>query len=129
MNKIVEIIESFKRKRFSGGVQLAVIAKAEQELKLTFADDFKVVLLNYGFLNAKGEEFLGIDTTTYDVVKATKEARAADVAFPDDVYVVENCAIDGLLLVQRTTGEVASYQRGGALQQVAANLSDYLSSL
>ena len=55
MNKIVEIIESFKKKRFSGGVELAVIAKAEQELKLTFADDFKVVFLNYGFLNAKGE--------------------------------------------------------------------------
>jgi hypothetical protein len=105
MSNILSTIESFKRKRSTGGVDNSIISKAETDLSVKFASDFKLMLSNYGFLYAKGEEFLGIDNSSYDVVKATKEAQQNFKDFPKGMYVIENFAIDGILLLQNTTGE------------------------
>ena len=129
MNNIIVTIESFKRKMFTGSVSLELIANAENELGTSIAPEYKEVLKQYGSLCVKGEEFLGIDCDNYDLVKATNEARKNDKNFPLDMYVIENTAIDGILIVQNCTGELFSYQPNGKLQHVAACLDEYLQSL
>lgn len=126
---IIATIESFKRKMFTGGVSSELIANAEKELGTSIAPEYKEVLKNYGSLCVKGEEFLGIDCDNYDVVKATNEARMNDKNFPLDMYVIENTAIDGILIVQNCTSELFSYQLNGKLQHVSSCLDEYLQSL
>lgn len=129
MSNIIETIESFKRKRFTGRVSSELIVNAEVELGISFAPEYKEVLMKYGSLCVKGEEFLGIDVNNYDIVKATKEARKSDKNFSPDVYVVENTAIDGILIVQNNTGELLYYQPNNELRHLANSLNDYLLSL
>lgn len=129
MSNIIETIESFKRKRFTGRVPSELIVNAEVELGICFAPEYKEVLIKYGSLCVKGEEFLGIDANNYDIVKATKEARKSDKNFSLDIYVVENTAIDGILIVQNNTGELLYYQPNNELRHLANSLNDYLLSL
>lgn len=129
MNNIVNTIESFKRKRFTGSISAESIANAEKTLNTCIAPEYKEVLLKFGSLFVKGEEFLGIDSENYDIVTATTEARKEDKDFPKDAYVIENAAIDGILIVQKNTGEILSYQPNGKLQPLANNLEEYLLSL
>ena len=126
MNNIITTIESFKRKLFTGSVSSELIVNAENELGISIAPEYKEVLKKYGSLCVKGEEFLGIDCDNYDLVKATNEARKNDKNFPLDMYVIENTAIDGILIVQNFTSE---YQPNGKLQNVATCLDEYLQSL
>lgn len=129
MNKIIKTIESFKRKRFTGGIPFESIVNAELELGICIAPEYKVILQQYGSLCVKGEEFLGIDSNNYDIVKATNEARKNDANFPHDVYVIENTAIDGILIVQNNICELFTYQPNGKLQHLANSLEEYLLSL
>lgn len=129
MNNIITTIESFKRKKFTGSVSSELIVNAENELGISIAPEYKEVLKKYGSLCVKGEEFLGIDCDNYDVVKATNEARKNDKNFPLDMYVIENTAIDGILIVQNFTSELFSYQPNDKLQHVASCLDEYLQSL
>lgn len=129
MNNIITTIESFKRKMFTGSVSSELIVNAENELGISIAPEYKEVLKKYGSLCVKGEEFLGIDCDNYDVVKATNEARKNDKNFPLDMYVIENTAIDGILIVQNFTSELFSYQSNGKLQHIASCLDEYLQSL
>lgn len=129
MNNITTIIESFKRKRFAGSVTCADIENAEKELGLVFSPEYKKLLQDYGFLCVKGEEFLGIAPDNYDVVKATKKARSASNGFPQDMYVISNMAIDGILLLQKETGEIYTYQPNLPLRKVADSFAAYLLAL
>lgn len=129
MNNIITTIESFKRKLFTGSVSSELIVNAENELGISIAPEYKEVLKKYGSLCVKGEEFLGIDCDNYDLVKATNEARKNDKNFPLDMYVIENTAIDGILIVQNFTSELFSYQPNGKLENVATCLDEYLQSL
>lgn len=129
MNNKITTIESFKRKLFTGSVSSELIVNAENELGISIAPEYKEVLKKYGSLCVKGEEFLGIDCDNYDLVKATNEARKNDKNFPLDMYVIENTAIDGILIVQNFTSELFSYQPNGKLQNVATCLDEYLQSL
>lgn len=129
MEKIIEIIESVKRKRFTKGISLEIISTAEKELSLSISTEYKELLKKYGFLSMKGEEFLGIDNGNYDLVRATVEARNNDKLFPSGAYVISNLAIDGALLIQIVSGEIYIYQPNTKLQKVASSLEEYLLEL
>ena len=129
MNNIIKTIESFKRKRFTGSISTDLIHNAENELGLKLSKEYKDVLQKYGSLCIKGEEFLGIDNDNYDIVKATKDARINDSNFPLDAYVIENTAIEGILILQKDTCELFTYQPNGQLQPLSDTLEEYLLSL
>jgi hypothetical protein len=129
MNNIIKTIESFKRKRFTGSISTDLIHNAENELGLKLSKEYKDILQKYGSLCIKGEEFLGIDNDNYDIVKATKDARINDSNFPLDAYVIENTAIEGILIIQKDTCELFTYQPNGQLQPLSDTLEEYLLSL
>ena len=135
MNNIIKTIESFKRKRFTGSISTDLIHNAENELGLKLSKEYKDILQKYGSLCIKGEEFLGIDNDNYDIVKATKDVRINDSNFPLDAYVIENTAIEGILIfegiliLQKDTCELFTYQPNGQLQPLSDTLEEYLLSL
>lgn len=121
---ITELVNSFPRKRATGGVSEDKIVSAENVLGLHFAQEYRELLANYGSLFLKGEEFLGID-----VVDVTLKAKEGNPDFPQDMYVVSNTYIDGILLVQNASGSIYTYQPLHGIQKVATSLSVYISTL
>lgn len=121
---ITKLINSFPRKRATGGVSEDKIVSAENVLGLHFAQEYREVLANYGSLFLEGEEIFGID-----VVNITLKAKERDPDFPKDMYVISNTYIDGILIVQDTTGAIYTYQPLHGIQKVATSLSVYISLL
>ena len=129
MEKIIQTVESFKKKRFTGAVSDELISNAEKQLGVSFSAEYKTLLKTYGSLFAKGEEILGISSDNNNVVEATMAARSESDNFPKGMYVISKCGVDGILLVQNPQGNVFSYQANSFLQKHGNSLSDYLESL
>ena len=121
---IKTIIDSFPKVRATGGISEEKIISAENALGLHFAPEYKELLRNYGSLFLKGEEFLDIE-----VADITLKAKEEYSDFPQDIYVISNTYIDGVLLVQDVNGAIYTYQPERGCQKIAISLSEYISSL
>ena len=72
----------------------------EQSLGLQFAADYKAYVQRFGAISACGIELTGVTTSRrLDVVAVTKKSRAMNSNIPPHMYVVEDMAIDGLLIL------------------------------
>lgn len=79
----------------------------EEQLQLTFSDEYKDYLKNCRLACANGHEFTGIcDTDRLNVVKATLCARNEDTKIPSKWYVIEKLGVDGIIVWQAPTGEI-----------------------
>lgn len=121
---IKKLIDLAPRKRYTRGASEEQIVSAEKKLGLHFAPEYRYVLVNYGALSLKGEEFYGLD-----VVDTTLKSRDAYSDFPQQTYVISNTYIDGILLVQNSQGMIYTYQPNHGVQKVATSLSEYIQSL
>ncbi len=126
---LLNAIESINSKRFACKVSDKIISEAEAQLSVKIAEDYKLILKQYGTLAIKGHEFLGIDKDRYDAVKATQRVREENPTFPKDAYVIENMGIDGIFLVQKSNGEIFTYQHNSSLQLVCPNFEALVNML
>ena len=60
MSKIIDAIKGLENLSSLEPATLKEIEKAEHELELVFADDFREYVQNYGAISAKGIELIGI---------------------------------------------------------------------
>jgi hypothetical protein len=108
------------------GVDEELIAHAESELGVTFAEDYREYLAVFGIASANGHEFTGIcKSKRLNVVYVTNEERNC-YDRPDDWYVVEDTNIDGIIIWQSSRGEVFLCQGTRSPQKIANSLSEYL---
>lgn len=127
MSTIIDTISNLQNLNHLTPATLDEIKKAENDLKLTFADDFKEYVQNYGAISAKGVELTGITVSKrLDVVSVTKTERELS-SIPNGMYVIENMAIDGLLILQDSTGAIYSIAPHMQPQKVCASLAEYIS--
>lgn len=83
------------------------VEKAEQELGLRFAEDFRELLLNYGQLEIEIHEITGVVLDNFlNVVVATIDERQYTHSDTEKMYVIENLGFDGLVIWQNTSGEI-----------------------
>jgi hypothetical protein len=105
------------------------IKKAEEELGLKFAEDYKKYLLKYGALTCDGTELTGITKVKHlNVVLATKEEWEYNTNVPHTYYLIENLAIDSILAWQDHTGTVYLTIAKGKPKKEANSLEEYLES-
>ena len=121
--EIIETIEGLKNMRCLRPASEARIAAAEQALGVTFARDYREYVSWYGAICARGVELTGVtDSKRLNVADVTRQERDLNPRLPRNMYVVENLGIDGLLILQDSTGRIFSV----APKFVAKSLSDYL---
>lgn len=102
------------------------VQKAEEELGLKFADEYREYVLKYGVISAKNIELTGITTAKrLDVVAVTKQERLLN-SIPQDMYVLENIAIEGIIILQDCSGNVFSITQNEPLKCICKSLSDYI---
>ena len=107
MNGIENAIEALKNLKHLAPASEIEILEAEKRLGVAFADDYKDYVKKYGVISAKGIELTGVTSSPrLNVADVTMAERELNPHFPQEMYVVENVAIEGVLMLQNTAGNI-----------------------
>ncbi|WP_321381014.1 SMI1/KNR4 family protein [Trichococcus shcherbakoviae] len=107
------------------------IAVVEEILGLSFAEDYKTFIREYGFAFGDGSEIFGINIDKIEnssVLIETKKEKEFDPNIPSDYYVVENIGMDGLLALQNKSGKIIIWQKENGNIKEFNDLESYLTS-
>ena len=109
------------------GVSDDEIREAQNRLNLTFAAEYYEYLKEFGIASVRGHEFTGLGSSKrLSVVDNTLQERALHVGRLDQFYVVEQCSVDGLIIVQAPDGKVYEAGPGMGVKLIAGGLGEYL---
>jgi hypothetical protein len=123
-NEIEKKIKLYKTK----GASDELIAEAERQLNLKFADDYKEYLSSFGAISFGSTELTGLNIDSYaNVVSVTLKEIQRNTSFPKGSIVLENTGMEGLLILQKEDGEVYEWI-GGEKKNAFPNLKAYLES-
>jgi len=111
--KLKKIFEN--KKLFStGGVPLSEVKNAEKELAVSFPEEYKELLVEYGAISVGTHEIAALGVDGYlNVVELTKEERQlAPNNDLEEYIVIQNIGSEGLLIVLDSEGNVYEYVNG-----------------
>ena len=129
MSSIVSTIKSFSDLLSLSPVQENEIAAAEKKLSLTFAPEYREYLSAFGAVAANGHELTGIlNSERLNVVKVTMQEWGLNPRVPRSMYVIENAAIDGIIVWQDASGEVFQSSPNSAPKAIFTSLAEYLTA-
>ena len=104
-----------------------MINSAEEELDLTFADEFKKYLREFGAIIADGIELTGIANSEHrHVVPVTKEAWNLNPNIPHKFYVIEDTHVDGIVIWQEHSGKVYRSAPNSQFVLIANSMKQYI---
>lgn len=127
MKDIIQSINNLENMRFIKPASMEQIIEAEKELGINFAEDYAKYVEKYGAISAKGIELTGV--TNYErlnVISVTKRERNINPNIPANMYVIENIAIDGLIVLQDETGKVYTVTPNKIPKLICNSLSEYI---
>ncbi|MDR1017856.1 MAG: SMI1/KNR4 family protein [Lachnospiraceae bacterium] len=100
---------------------------AEEKLGISFATDFKEYLVNFGQITLESDELTGVIGPEYlNVVNATSQQRQYILPKYSDMYVIENLGMDGIVIWQKSNGEVYQTVPQGIPEKIYNNFEEYL---
>ena len=121
-------ISNLKNARFGKPASQSQIESAELRLNLKFAEDYKKYLSKYGVVSAHGIELTGLTLSKrLNVVEITKREREMINGFPSDAYVIEDLAIEGIVIIQKQDGKIYSVDMTGKMEYICNSLQEYIS--
>ncbi len=130
MSKIIEIVNTLPELLPLKPATAVQIIDAELQLRVSFADEYKEYLANFGAIMADGVELTGIAKAEYrNVVSVTKKERGLNPNIPNTLYVVEDTHIDGIIIWQDTQGLIYKSHPESEPCKIAESLGDYLLSV
>ena len=126
MEKIISTIEKLENLRYLEPATNEQIDIAQKQLGLHFSEEFRQYIQRYWAISAKGVELTGITASPrLSVVEVTKSERELN-KIPNDLYVIENIAIEGILLLQSSSGEIYELSQNAKIQKKYNSICDYL---
>lgn len=129
MKKIIEVINNLPDLLPLKPASKNQITDAELQLRVSFADEYKDYLYEFGAIMADGIELSGIAKAEHrNVVNLTKMERELNPKVPNTMYVIENTCVDGIIIWQDTKGEVFQTQPNMAPKKIADSIADYISN-
>lgn len=103
------------------------INKAEADLGITFAADYRAYVAAFGAASFEGHELTGVCASPrLNVVQVTAEEREQNPNVAEDWYVLEQLHIDGVVVWQSSSGEVYQTVPGAQPVKVAKSISEYI---
>lgn len=127
MSGIIETIRSLPKMSGYKPASEVEITDAEIQLRLRFADEYRLYLSEFGEVSAHGLELTGIIDADYlHVVTATKEKWRMHPRVPRNLYVVEDTAIDGIVIWQDEKGTIYKTSPHSEPVPIAASLEEFL---
>ena len=103
------------------------IEQAEKELGLKFAPEYIRYVKRFGVFSASSIELTGItNIDRLNVVSATKRERKLNSKIPDNMYVIENLAIDGFVVLQDAFGIIYYISPCYEPKKMVESLEEYI---
>lgn len=126
MNENIDKFLTLNWHRCREPVSMEQIYEAELRLELSFSEEYRQYLHEYGAVSFYGHELTGIcSSKRLNVVDVTMtERKYTDV--PDDWYVLEQGNIDGIVIWQATNGSVYLTAPGRKARKIADSLFAYI---
>ncbi|TKI71895.1 hypothetical protein FC756_03620 [Lysinibacillus mangiferihumi] len=124
--KLKQLFENVKV--FStGGVSVSEVEKAEKELSVSFPEEYKELLVEYGAVSVGTHEIAALGVEGYlNVVELTKEERVLSPENDLEEYIViQNIGSEGMLIVLDSEGNVYEYVNG-EFKQIYKDFFSYL---
>ena len=107
MSNLTDTIENLEGLKYFGEVTDIDILDSQDKLGVFFASDYVEMVKRFGYVSAKGFDFIGIsDNDDSNVVNKTKIERRNNNAFPGELYIIEDIASDNVRVAQDKNGEV-----------------------
>ena len=127
MTDIVNVISGFDGLLSLGAASSEEIKKAEAELSVSFAKDYKKYTSAFGAVAFEGKEFTGaVQPAHLNVVKVTESARKITPTAKPDWYVVLDPHLDGIIIWQDKAGRIYQTEPGKEPVKVAESLVKYI---
>lgn len=124
------IVDMLKKKNYFcslKGVTEEEIKVAEQTLGLSFAKEYRVYLQEFGLASFYGHELTGIiKSPRLSVIEQTVAERNNNSHISDDMYVIEVANIDGIVIWQKSTGEIFETIYDGVPVLICKSFSEYI---
>lgn len=99
----------------------------EEELQLVFAREYKQYLREFGFACVEGHELTGAcKAKRLNVAKVTQTEWANNELVPNDLYVIEQANIDGIVIWQSESGVVYQSQPNMKPVKICDSLYEYI---
>ena len=128
MAEFVDELRSKKAFYSLKGVPEAAVNEAEKKLGLKFSREFTDYLLTYGVASVFGQELTGICTSSrLNVVDVTLNERQQNPSIAQQLYVVENTNMDGIIVWQDASSAVFKTAPGVEAKKVSNSLGEYYS--
>ncbi|WP_020559638.1 SMI1/KNR4 family protein [Thiofilum flexile] len=128
MHNIIKAIEEKFKLYKTKGASDELIAEAERQLNLRFADDYKKYLSQFGAISFGSTELTGLNIDSYaNVVSVTLKEIQRNASFPKNSIVLENTGVEGLLILQKEDGEIYEWV-DGEKRVIFPSLKEYLKS-
>lgn len=129
MTSIISTLKSFSDLLSLSPVQENEISAAEKKLSLTFAPEYREYLSEFGAVAVNCHELTGIlNSERLNVVNVTMNEWGLNPQVPRNMYVVENPAIDSIIVWQDASGKVFQSSPNSTLKEIATSLVDYLNA-
>ena len=129
MSKIIDVVKELPELLSTGAADSSAIESAEKELGLKFASEYKEYLAEFGSVLADDIEITGIaKSKNRNVVAVTKREWDLNSQVEHNMYVVENLAIDGIIIWQDELGNVYETSPNKNAKKVANSLAEYIVS-
>lgn len=130
MSPIIKVIKNLQNLRCLVPLSEKDIDDAEKVLGLKFADEYRTYTKKFGAISADGLELTGVVAAPrLNVVEVTISEKSLNQNIPDDMYVIENTGIDGILILQNARGEIFSISPSSKPIKKFASLTEYLQSI
>lgn len=128
MSNIVEILRASDELIAGKGASNEQIEAAAKALGVTFAEDYRLYLQEFGLAYVSGHELTGIGIIPRnDVVSVTLEKRKLPHVkpIPENWYVLEDTNIDGIVIWQASNGCVFM-ESPGMIKQICTSITEYI---
>ncbi len=126
MSDIAEKIYGIEGLWKAGGCTEQQLLEAQQALCLTFPPEYADYLREFGCIDFFATEWTGLNIDgECNVVKATQREREINASFPENMFVLENAGIDGIIIAADEGGIVYQVQYE-ICKKICNSISGYL---
>ena len=126
MTDIVELIQKQPDLYVMKGASAADIEKAERDLGLRFAKDYRKYVAQFGAASFSNRELTGVCRSARLSVVAVTIYERSKVNVPEDWYVIEQTNIDSIVVWQAADGDVYKTIPGHQPERICNSLAEYI---
>ena len=127
MDKLINVLQSMEDFCSFSPVSKEKISAVEQMLNLSFAQDYRDIIFNFGAISTNGHEIVGIcNSKRLDVLEVTKNEKQINLRIPDTFYVIEQTNIDGIVVWQDEFGRIYQTIANSEPKLICMSLQEYL---